>query len=323
MSSSNINDPSAIQALLDRLRSSEAWQRAVAANAAASPSSESPAGAPATHTSPREAERLSRAGNSTGTSLAEPHAPYGIPTTEGSVVSAASTPSNPQSVASLLSQLQASSHFAAVAGTKRTPESLQLAHAPAPAGTPEFLGPEVALPSSTASTHTTTVAAASRTPPPRQDLRACTFQQALPHLARLSEDERFLKTLAAMRAEQAELERQLWKERREIQRKHEERVKAARTRASIIGAGLTQYEADSLTDSFRSELAGFDRERVLAAWDGLLTKQQAALESLRVPAMFPTTMKADRERQQEIMQVLDRIVKNEGSHPTRAPGRDG
>ena len=75
------------------------------------------------------------------------------------------------------------------------------------------------------------------------------------------------RIVGQMRTEQAELERQLWHERQEIQQKHEDRVKTARTklvrrmcmhvlrevradcrreicRANIIGAGLTQYEAD-------------------------------------------------------------------------------
>lgn len=51
----------------------------------------------------------------------------------------------------------------------------------------------------------------------------------------------------------------------------------------------------ALTDSFCAELQRFDRERVLPAWDGLLAKQQAALEALGVPAMFPTAQAADRE----------------------------
>lgn len=50
-----------------------------------------------------------------------------------------------------------------------------------------------------------------------------------------------------------------------------------------------------MTDSFRTELLKFDRERVLPAWDGLVTKQQAALEALGVPAMFPSTQTSDRE----------------------------
>ncbi|EIW62152.1 uncharacterized protein TRAVEDRAFT_115718 [Trametes versicolor FP-101664 SS1] len=124
-----------------------------------------------------------------------------------------------------------------------------------------------------------------------------------------------------MRTEQADLERQLWKERREIQRGHEEKVNTARTKASIIGAGLTPYEADALTDSFRAELQRFDRERVLPAWDGLLVKQQAALEALGVPAMFPTAQAADRERQQEIMQVLGRIVSTESTRGSTGDGR--
>ena len=51
----------------------------------------------------------------------------------------------------------------------------------------------------------------------------------------------------------------------------------------------------AMTESFRAELQKFDRERVLPAWDGLVTKQQAALEALGVPAMFPTTLATDRE----------------------------
>ncbi|KAH9894168.1 hypothetical protein C8Q73DRAFT_694767 [Cubamyces lactineus] len=364
-SSSNINDTGAIQALLDQLRSSEAWQRAVAATNAVGGTTQNDAGgstapaptpAPAPETYSGSANALTRTyptapssqahGSSAGLEASTSHPTTTGATTGGSIAppGAHPVPPNAQSVASLLSQLQASSTFAAVAGPStgataslNTPGFRRPAFAPPPAGIPDFPGPDAALFHSTPpgmaaciGTGTTTTASATtpgalapRDPTPRQDLRACTFQQALPHLARLSEDEGFLKALAAMRAEQADMERQLWKERREIQRKHEERVKTARTKASIIGAGLTQYEADALTDSFRAELAKFDRERILPAWDGLLTKQQAALESLGVPAMFPTAQQADRERQQEIMQVLGRIVKNEGSHTTRSPGRDG
>ena len=50
-----------------------------------------------------------------------------------------------------------------------------------------------------------------------------------------------------------------------------------------------------MTDSFRAELRKFDRERVLPAWDGLVTKQQIALEALGVPTMFPSTEAMDRE----------------------------
>ena len=84
-----------------------------------------------------------------------------------------------------------------------------------------------------------------------------------------------------------------------------------------------------MTDSFRAELRKFDRERVLPAWDGLVTKQQTALEALGVPTMFPSTEATDREvralceiplmmlmgtstaqRQQQIMQVLGGVVRS-------------
>jgi hypothetical protein len=50
-----------------------------------------------------------------------------------------------------------------------------------------------------------------------------------------------------------------------------------------------------LNDAFRKELRKFDAERVLFAWDGLLQKQQSTLESLGVPTMFPSDLRADRE----------------------------
>ncbi|KAI0643703.1 hypothetical protein C8Q79DRAFT_1012266 [Trametes meyenii] len=404
MSSSNINDPSAIQALLDQLRSSEAWQKAVNANTVGGTF------VPTASTAPVQQEVNTTTDGIASTSTT-PDAP--LASTQGPEPSSSpqghSTP-NSQSVASLLSQLQASNAFAAVAGTSRPPAPRQPSYAPPPAGRPEFPGPDDMRPSRTSRTSGEVPGAAAApapTPTARQpqsqgqgqDVRTCTFQQALPHLARLAGDDGVLQALAAvrvsvahwglglgleragdsltvwrargcidavsgygqMRAEQTALERQLWKERREIQRRHEDRVKAARTQADIIGAGLTQYEADvrpayflvALTDSFRSELQKFDRSRTLPAWDGLLTKQQAALEALGVPAMFPTTQKADREvrdararafhpsflpwsradglrlplaffqRQQEIMQVLGRIVQNEGGHPTPSPVVDG
>lgn len=116
-----------------------------------------------------------------------------------------------------------------------------------------------------------------------------------------------------MKREQADLERQLWDERQGIQKKQEEKVKIARTKASMVGSGLTQFEADMLSDSFRKELRKFDSERVLPAWDGLVAKQQARLEALGVPVMYLTSIKTDRERQQRVIQVLAGIVGSEAS----------
>ncbi|KAI0829354.1 hypothetical protein BC628DRAFT_1337346 [Trametes gibbosa] len=313
MSSSNINDPNAIKALLDHLRSSEAWQKAVNANAAEAlqPSAAGIAPAPQEGTSTSGIDPYTTLSNA-------PQVPHASFQGADDPISQSDGPllrSQAHSVAALLSQLQGSSTFAAAA---TVPTALSVPRPPVPtpthelrpAGTSDFPGPdEAALPNANANTSMGLGPAPAR----RHDLRACTFQQALPHLARLSVDDGFLEALTAMKTGQAELERQLWKERREIQRKHEERVSTARTRASIIGAGLTPYEAEALSDSFRAELLRFDRERVLPAWDGLLAKQQAALEALGVPAMFPTTQAADRERQQEVMHVLGRIAQTDSS----------
>lgn len=50
-----------------------------------------------------------------------------------------------------------------------------------------------------------------------------------------------------------------------------------------------------MTEAFERELRKFDIERVLPAWDSLITSQQAALVSHDVPTMFPTTSVNNRE----------------------------
>ncbi|KAH9918146.1 uncharacterized protein B0H18DRAFT_1086887 [Fomitopsis serialis] len=153
-------------------------------------------------------------------------------------------------------------------------------------------------PAPATSNHSSVLPEAHAVPPgrPNEDLRNLTFQQALPHLAQLAEDAGFVDAISTIRKEQADLERRLWDERAAILRKHEEKVKVARTKATLVGGtGLTQYEADVMSDAFRQELRKFDAQRVLPAWDGLVAKQQAKLEALGVPAMFSTTSGADRQ----------------------------
>ena len=104
----------------------------------------------------------------------------------------------------------------------------------------------------------------------------------------------------------------------------------ARSRSScLLGVPPPASDTQALTDAFRAELRKFDRERALPAWDGLVTKQQIALEALGVPTMFPSTEATDREvralceiplmmlmgtptaqRQQQIMQVLGGVVRS-------------
>lgn len=47
--------------------------------------------------------------------------------------------------------------------------------------------------------------------------------------------------------------------------------------------------------AFKKDLEKFDRERVLLAWDGLISKQQVALAQHGVPTMFTTNEGTDRE----------------------------
>jgi hypothetical protein len=50
-----------------------------------------------------------------------------------------------------------------------------------------------------------------------------------------------------------------------------------------------------ISAAFQKEMKRFDTERALVAWDGLVAKQQAALENMGVPTMFVTDILTDRE----------------------------
>ncbi|GLB33431.1 putative protein of unknown function (DUF2458) [Lyophyllum shimeji] len=142
------------------------------------------------------------------------------------------------------------------------------------------------------------------------DPRTLTFQQALPHLAQLADDPQFVAAITQLKKEQDDLERQLWEERRNIHRRYDEKVKVATTKASMIGdSGLSKHEADMLQSGLKKELEKFDRDRVLVAWDGLISRQQTVLAQHNVPTMYPTTESVDRERQQRVMQVLEGILR--------------
>ncbi|KAJ7162623.1 hypothetical protein C8R43DRAFT_1086492 [Mycena crocata] len=245
MSFTNINDPAGVQALLDQLRTSQAWQNLVNTQleAQAQPAPQ-PASAPsASETAP----------GSTSTS-----------------------------VAALLSQLNS------VPDVSHTTEV-----SPSPTKDPLLPPPPAPEPAPYAFT---------------EDVRSLTFQQALPRLAQLSDSAVVVSTIEKLKQEQDKIEQELWQERTAIRIKYEERVKVARTKATMIGTGLSKHEAEMLSHAYEKELKRFDAERVLPAWDGLVTSQQAALAQLKVPTMFPTAVKTDRERQQRVIQVLEGIV---------------
>lgn len=100
----------------------------------------------------------------------------------------------------------------------------------------------------------------------------------------------------------------MWEERCEIRRKHEEKVKVARTKANMIGAELSKHEVDTFNDAFRRATQKFDTERMLLAWDALMEKQQTALEALGVPTMFRTSSKESYDKQKKVVQVLEGLI---------------
>ncbi|OAX40002.1 hypothetical protein K503DRAFT_768973 [Rhizopogon vinicolor AM-OR11-026] len=281
MNFTNINDPAGIQALLEQLRSSQAWQESISTSAADQDVSE-PENPPSTSTTPQAAS-----------TPVQPSAPT-------SDISNASS-----SVADLLSQLKPSQWIT----PSRTPQP------PAP----YFTAPQTSSRSSHLESHSTpqppetsarqqSLNVGERASTRGLDLRMMSFQQTLPHLTELAENVDFVSAISRLREEQKGLEKQLWEERLAVHKKHENKVKVALTKAGLIGGGISQHEADMMNNAFRKELQKFDAERVLFAWDGLLEKQQSSLEALGVPTMFPTDLRAHREKQQRVVQVLEGIV---------------
>ncbi|KAI0069185.1 hypothetical protein BV25DRAFT_1791703 [Artomyces pyxidatus] len=287
MDFTNINDPAGVKALLESLRSSQAWAETVS-------------------TTPNPSTALS--GSSAVISSSPQHQKHPlIPTPSDSTalqdsgISTPSTSSKP-SVAQLLSQLRnSSSRIASDSGPSRHAYALAPAYSPPPSSEPSYAPLSVSV-------EPLAYEDTAPLPIPKQDVRALTFQQALPLLAQLVETSGFVDAVTTIKQEQEKLERRLWEERAAIQKKHDEKVKVARTKAALVGAGLSKHDADMMSDSFRQELSRFDLQRVLPAWDGLVAKHQGALEALGVPTMFVTSAAADREKQQKVMLVLEGLA---------------
>jgi len=126
------------------------------------------------------------------------------------------------------------------------------------------------------------------------------------------EDPHVVENLSKMKEEQDKLEKQLWREREDIRRKHEEKVKVAKNKAKMIGVSLSNQEAELMSDAFRTELRKFDSERVHSAWDGLVRGQQTRLEALKVPTMFVTEDAGDVEKQRRVVHVLETVLSTSG-----------
>ncbi|KAG9317139.1 hypothetical protein JVU11DRAFT_1331 [Chiua virens] len=272
MNSANINDPTAIKTLLDQLRASQAWRDTLNSNSS-NVASEHHADA---QSSPASLDNVQREPRAQSADEAPP----------------------PPSVAALLSQLRTSEWTSVAINTPPMSNARAVPHPSRniprpsqeqPPSQPEQCAPKLAAVSSKAV----------------QGIRSMSFQQALPHLTELADDPGFLAAISRLRQEQNALERQLWEERQTIHKKHEEKVKVARTKATLIRAGLSKHEADMMNDAYRRDLQRFDTERVLLAWDALVQKQQTALETLGVPTMFAATFQAECEKQRRVVQVLE------------------
>ncbi|KAF8165104.1 hypothetical protein B0H34DRAFT_223031 [Crassisporium funariophilum] len=146
------------------------------------------------------------------------------------------------------------------------------------------------------------------TPEAQQDVKNFTFQQALPVISRLADDPSVISAVKKMKTDQNELERSLWADREAIYRKYHEKLKIAQTRANMVGTTISQHELDMVTDAFKKEISRFDHDRVIPAWDGLLSRQQQELEHINVPRMFVTNEVQTRETQQQVVSVLESIV---------------
>jgi len=129
------------------------------------------------------------------------------------------------------------------------------------------------------------------------------------------EDPHVVETLTKMKEEQDKLERQLWEEREDIRKGHEEKVTVAKNKAKMIGVGMSKQEAQLMSDAFRMELRKFDAERVLPAWDSLVRGQQARLEALKVPTMYVTNDAGQAEKQRRVVHVLEGILSAHGPAP--------
>ena len=139
------------------------------------------------------------------------------------------------SVADLLSQLQATQVPASSSNSAQGSRILD----PPPA------------PSDNSNTSSTSNSSSGHTPPPNLDVRALSFQQSLAHISRLGEDSNVISELlkvitsiryhtatsydifsSKMKQEQDKLEKQLWEERLDIQKRHEKKVKVETTKCA-------------------------------------------------------------------------------------------
>lgn len=109
------------------------------------------------------------------------------------------------------------------------------------------------------------------------NLRHVSLAQALPHLARLSKDEKFLAALLKLKADQDTVEDKLAAQRRDV----------ARRKPTPTVNQLREWDLDALIK-----------------WDALYTQQQKRLEAMGVPCFYVTKDQGQRKKQERVFQVL-------------------
>ncbi|KAL1732844.1 hypothetical protein EV714DRAFT_270466 [Schizophyllum commune] len=302
-----MSDPASIKALLDKLRESDEWQKVASTSA----SSGSVVGGPLPLRTTEGPEPMVL-DPIPAPSVSGPMSTSAGPMTVDPMPSQPITPPTiapTPSVAELLSQLQQPPvPTSALPTVDRDPRIS--AHGgrrgPVPADPRAFTGDPRA-----SADPPTFIPVESPTPEPsapRKDPRSLNYAESLTALGRLSSDTEFLAFLKQLKREQDELERKLASERETIRKKHEEKVRVAKTKATMIGGGISAHEADMMQRAYRKDLENFDRERVLSAWQALVKTQQVAMEKRAVPAMFVTTAKVDLQRQKRVISVLEDMM---------------
>ncbi|KAG8934195.1 hypothetical protein FRC01_004528 [Tulasnella sp. 417] len=150
-------------------------------------------------------------------------------------------------------------------------------------------------------------------PMPKVDYRSLTYVESLSRVEELLKDPRAAEALLDLKKAQDEMEKKLWDGRQSLNRRHEEKVHAAKITARIVTGSeqLDEKEVQRLVDELRRSEREYDLKHVLPAWDALVQEQQAVMESLGVPAMLPSTDLTERARQQRIIRVLEQGLMEE------------
>ncbi|CAE6439740.1 hypothetical protein ACGC1H_000821 [Rhizoctonia solani] len=139
---------------------------------------------------------------------------------------------------------------------------------------------------------------------PRLDLRFMTVQQALPHIAKLTQRVEFREKVKKLQETQNQVEQSLYSTQQDVMRKHEQRVTYAKNKANIVGIPLGDKENQDLDSQLAEDMKKFHTNQVLVSWDAQRTKQQTQLESLGVPCMFVTSDPAALQRQQKVLRII-------------------